>query len=293
MIISVNGSLKNAQEAVVSVYDHGFLYGMGVFETFRTYAGRPFMLEAHLRRLAEGCRQLSIAYEPDAAAVRRTIGSLLEANGLDDAYFRLTVTGGDDVLGLPGNSYGSPTVIMYVKPLPAADSSVYGQGRSLQLLQLPRSTPEGPFRLKSLHYMNNILAKRELNRYAWARGAEGLFLNDRGYVTEGIVSNVFFVRDDTVHTPSPETGLLAGITRQCVIDLLRDERRNVSEGLYTWADLLQSDEVFITNSIQEIVPITKLFDPDGQSYTVGDGLPGKWTKTLIARYRERVAQATS
>jgi len=287
VIISVNGRLVREQEAVVSVYDHGFLYGMGVFETFRTYRGRPFLLQEHLARLEFACKQLGIVYEPDPDIINGEISGLLAANQLDDGYFRFTVTAGVQHLGLPVSSYERPTTVMYVKPLPGYDSPVYDNGKMLQLLRLRRSTPEGETRFKSLHYMNNILAKRELNSYPWAQDAEGLFLDHRGYVTEGIVSNVFFVKAGKVHTPSPATGLLNGITRQFVINMLRFEGCSVCEGWYFWNDLLEAEEVFITNSVQEIVPVTCLSDAEGRRHSVGDGKPGPLTRRLLESYRNR------
>ena len=285
MIISINGRLVREQEAVVSVYDHGFLYGMGVFETFRTYRGRPFLLREHLARLEFSCKQLGIIYEPDPDKIYAEIRRLLTANQLDDAYIRFTVSAGMQPLGLPGSSYEHPNAVIYIKPLPEYDSPVYETGKKLQLLRLRRSTPEGEIRLKSFHYMNNILAKRELNSYPWASDAEGLFLDHRGYVTEGIVSNVFFVKAGTVHTPSPETGLINGITRQYVINMLRAEGSIVSEGWYFWKDLLEAEEVFITNSIQEIVPVTCLVDAEGRHHSVGEGEPGPLTRRLLKSYR--------
>jgi 4-amino-4-deoxychorismate lyase len=286
MIISVNGCLLNEREALVSAYDHGFLYGIGVFETFRTYKGRPFLLKEHLDRLEDGCRQLGIHYQPVVSLLRRQIEELLAANNLPDAYIRLTVTAGEDVLGLPAGEYAKPTVLIYIKPLPEADSSIYLLGKPLQLLALPRNTPEGPHRLKSLHYMNNILAKRELNSYPWAKGAEGALLTGDGYLAEGIVSNIFFVRQEELFTPSLDTGILGGITRTQVIDLAEKLELSVKQGMYRWESVERADEVFVTNSIQEIVPITKLFDTQGTSRQVGDGQPGVWTRRLLGQYRQ-------
>jgi 4-amino-4-deoxychorismate lyase len=307
MIISMNGTLIEQAEAVVSIYDHGFLYGIGLFETFRTYGGRPFLLERHLQRLAEGCEQLGIRPAPTAAGVREQVARLLAANGLEDAYFRLTVTAGTDALGLPAGEYERPNTILYVKPLPAADEAVYRAGKPLRLLGTRRNTPEGPYRLKSLHYMNNLLAKRELQSVSAAASSpagvlpEGLMLTADGYVAEGIVSNVFFVRgnggfgrsgpdgsDACLCTPALSTGILPGITRAFVLELARDRAGvRVEEGLYTWQDLLAADEVFITNSIQELVPVTTLIDEWGKSCAVGGtGRPGPLTERLLKLYRK-------
>ncbi|MBU7320907.1 aminodeoxychorismate lyase [Paenibacillus oleatilyticus] len=290
MKIDLNGNVIEEQKAVVSVYDHGFLYGMGLFETFRTYGGRPFLLEWHLERLAAGCRELDIRYVPDPEGLQARIHRLLEANELTDAYFRFTITAGTDILGLPAEPYKHPTEILYVKALPPVDSSVYNHGKPLQLLESRRNSPEGAIRHKSLHYMNNILAKQELRRYSWAAQAEGLLLDAQGFLSEGIVSNVFFVRGGELHTPAVETGLLPGITRRYVMTMARETGLSVSEGLYRWEELTGADEVFLTNSIQEIVPVTGLFDREGNAHTVGDGTAGPVTAKLLSRYRNACSE---
>ncbi|MDD9272066.1 aminodeoxychorismate lyase [Paenibacillus sp. GCM10023248] len=271
MIISLNGKLMDEQHAVVSVYDHGFLYGLGLFETFRTYNGEPFLLPEHLNRLAEGCRELGIRYAPDPIHVHKLIGSLLEANELQDAYIRLSVSAGTDMLGLPAGDYEQPVEIAYIKPLPPRDAKLDEEGKALQLLKLPRNTPEGLYRFKSFHYMNNILAKRELRQYAWAAGAEGLMMTEDGYVAEGIVSNLFFIKNGTLYTPSLETGILAGITRAHVMRIAQQQQIPVQDGLYRWEDLVEADEIFLVNSIQEIVGVTTLYTPTGQAVSVGAG----------------------
>jgi 4-amino-4-deoxychorismate lyase len=287
MKISINGSIYEEQEAVVSVYDHGFLYGLGLFETFRTYGGKPFLLQEHLTRLSDGCMELGIEFEPNERAVQDLIDLLLRENDLQDAYFRYTVSAGVELLGLPASTYKNPTEIVYVKELPPTDESVYTQGKSLQLLKLPRNTPEGLYRLKSFHYMNNILAKRELQSYEWAGGSEGLLLSEEGYVAEGIVSNIFFIKNSICYTPSLETGILPGITRAFVLKLAERRCNLIAiEGLFRWEDLLAADEIFYVNSIQEMVPVTQLFTPDRRSFQVGRGTPGNFTRQLIQLYKE-------
>lgn len=287
MIIAVNGSLQDEREAVISAYDHGFLYGIGLFETFRTYGGRPFLLDEHLSRLSSGCAELGIRVRLESETVRQWIGSLLEANGLADGYFRLSVSAGAEALGLPTQPYERPNIILYVKELPRPSPATDEVGKAMQLLRLRRNSPEGSSRFKSFHYMNNVLAKREMAAYPWAKGAEGLFLDRDGYVAEGIVSNVFFCNKGTVFTPSPDTGLLPGITRAFVIGLLRREGIPVEEGRYLWNKLLMAEEIFVTNSIQELVPVTRLYAVDGSETVVGSGSAGPLTRRLIQIYREQ------
>lgn len=286
MKLLVNGRIVEEQEAVISVFDHGFLYGMGLFETFRTYGGKPFLLEAHAQRLGGGCRELGIDWSPDPERMEREVAALLRENSLVDAYIRYTVSGGAEALGLPGGSYARPTVVVYIKPLPALPAELYERGRPLQLLRLRRNTPEGGIRLKSFHYMNNILAKRELGEYPWAAAAEGLLLSEQGHVAEGIVSNVFWIREGVCYTPAIETGILPGITRAHVMGLAREQGLKTAEGRYVWDELRSAEEVFLTNSIQEIVPVTTLFETDGEKRTVGDGRIGPGTGRLLGSYRK-------
>lgn len=291
MMIAINGELCEAKDAKVSVYDHGFLYGMGLFETFRTYRGKSFLLNEHLQRLQYSCREIGMDWTADADNLNRLINQLLEANQLQDAYIRLTVSAGEGPVGLPSDVYSHVNTIIYVKELPIYNTDLYIQGKPLQRLRLRRNTPEGSARLKSFHFMNNILAKRELSSYPWAGQAEGLFLNEQDDVAEGIVSNVFFIREGICYTPAIETGILAGITRGFVMRLCPSLGIQADEGRYTWEQLLQADEIFITNSIQEIVPITALFDEQGRHQTVGQGRIGRITKQLLDRYRERTGGA--
>jgi 4-amino-4-deoxychorismate lyase len=284
MIISINGKLMDEKNAVVSVYDHGFLYGLGLFETFRTYNKEPFLLPAHIGRLTDGCRELGIGYEPNLVRIQKLISELLYANHLEDAYIRYSISAGVEALGLPSGDYQHPTEIIYIKPLPPRDEKTYLQGKSLQLLKLPRNTPEGLYRFKSFHYMNNILAKRELQQYDWAVGAEGLMLTEEGYVAEGIVSNVFFIKNATCYTPSLDTGILPGITRAYVLQLAQKQQIPIRDGLYRWEDLAEADEVFLVNSIQEIVPVTTLYTPSGQAFSVGTGSVGPITRQLSQLY---------
>lgn len=291
MVIALNGKLVPDKDAFVSVYDHGFLYGMGLFETFRTYGGKPFLLAAHLRRLEEACREIGLDYVPDEERITRLLGELLAANGLADAYFRLSVSAGEDALGLPEGPYTRTTEVLYVKPLPPRNPELVRSGRWLQLLRLGRNTPEGRLRFKSFHYMNPILGKREMARYPWAKGAEGLFLDRDGFVAEGLVSNIFWVSGGELLTPSLDTGILAGITRGWVLETCRREGMKVREGKFPLASLLAADEAFLTNSIQEIVPVSGLYDPEGRPYPIGRERPGEVTNRLMAIYSSAVAEA--
>ncbi|MDR9857653.1 aminotransferase class IV [Paenibacillus sp. VCA1] len=289
--ILLNGQSMDASAAVVSVMDHGFLYGMGLFETFRTYSGKPFLLERHLDRLTEGCKTLGIDVSvlPDTRQLRDWIGELMQANGLKEAYIRYTVSAGEDVLGLPAGMYSRPNTVLMAKPLPEPPERLYTHGKALKLLNTRRNTPEGPVRLKSLHYMNNILAKRELSSdpEAVRLHAEGLMLSADGYLSEGIVSNLFFVKSSVLYTPDTACGLLPGITRGLVLELASAAGIRYEEGFYTWEELMQADEIWLTTSIQELVPVTSLIDHTGTALVISGGRIGPVTDTLLRLYRQR------
>lgn len=294
MIVGLNGKCIDDSKAVISVYDHGFLYGIGLFETFRTYRGRPFLLDQHLARMKKGLGELGISWELKPERICSQIDELLEANELQEAYIRFTVTAGEELLGLPSGDYHKPTEIIYVKPLPSAKPDPMAEGRGLQRLRLRRNTPEGMERFKSLHYMNNILGKRELQGYPWAAGAEGLFLDAQGCIAEGLVSNLFFVRaeDGVLCTPALSAGILPGVTRAFVLELAARAGLQTEEGRYSWEQLLCAEEVFLTNSIQEIVPVTMLFDESGDSRRVGSGTgAGSITRGLYQEYGNRTIEA--
>ncbi|WP_374015900.1 aminotransferase class IV [Paenibacillus thiaminolyticus] len=285
-IIGWNGELVPSHQAAVSVMDHGFLYGMSLFETMRTYGGRPFLLERHLGRLAGACEELGIRWTEGAEQAEAHIRAIMAANHLEEAYVRYTVSAGENGFGLPGGDYPSPVTIVLVKPLLDVPDALYADGKPLQRLRLARNRPEGNRRFKSGHYMNNILAKRELAGYkSAALGAEGFMLTAEGWLAEGIVSNLFFLTGRRLCTPDLATGILPGITRGAVLELAADCGLAAEEGLYRWDDLLEADEIFITTSVQELVPITSLWGDTGQAAVVSGGRIGASTRALLDAYR--------
>lgn len=289
MKICVNGMIVEDREANVSVYDHGFLYGIGLFETFRTYGGQPFLLDRHGKRLEHGCRTLGINYRFCERTIREAVRELLTTNRLSDAYFRLSVSAGQAPLGLAYDDYEQPNWILYIKQLPPTLSDptdLANSGKILRCLHIRRDVPEADIRLKSFQFINNALAAKELARYYQRTDpVEGLFLTSDGYVAEGTVSNVFFANQNQLFTPSLETGILPGITRSFVIELAKKCGFSVIEGLFTWEQLEDADEVFLTNSIQEIIPVTTLIDVKGKRRIINDGQAGKLTLKLMKKYK--------
>jgi 4-amino-4-deoxychorismate lyase len=235
------------------------MYGLGVFETFRTYSGHPFLLHDHIRRLNKALAELNITKRFAVKEAAQLVQDLLQKNGWGDAYIRFNVSAGIGEIGLQTESYEQPTVILYGKPL----TSVPSAEKELVLLKTFRNTPEGEERIKSHHYLNSILGKREL---ADPLNQEGLFLTKEGDIAEGCVSNIFWMKDGTLFTSAVSTGILNGITRQFVLLMAGELNIPAEEGHYKKEELLLADEVFLTNSIQEIVPVCSF---------AGTRLPGR------------------
>lgn len=281
-----NGELRSSDQAVIPVWDHSFLYGMSLFETMRTYNGNPFLLAEHVARLGAACDALHIRVELQLDQLARHIAAVMDANGLAEAYIRLTVSAGEQGFGLPTGDYERPIVIVLAKPLPPAPPSLYDTGKPLQLLATRRNSPEAEVRYKSGHYMNNIVAKRELMASpAGALGAEGAMLTADGYVAEGIVSNLFAVKDRRLMTPATELGILPGITRAQVLRLASQHGYDTEVSSFAWSAFRDADELFMTTSVQELVPLTSIWERNEQVKQVGDGRIGPVTADLLEAYR--------
>jgi 4-amino-4-deoxychorismate lyase len=250
MFIYINGKMLKKEDASISPFDHGFLYGLGLFETLRIYDGHPFLLVDHLERLNRGLDLLNITYQFELEKTIKVLQELLEKNNLTNAYIRINISAGEGDIGLQITPYTEPNSIIFLKPLEPIKEMTE---KKAVLLKLRRNTPEGEERLKSHHFLNNILAKREIGDISINQ--EGIFLTESGYVAEGIVSNVFWKKGDVLYTPELSTGILNGITRQFIVELARKKGLCVNEGLYRVDQILESEEMFVTNSIQEIVPI--------------------------------------
>jgi 4-amino-4-deoxychorismate lyase len=285
MTFSYNFQQYDANTAVISPYDHGFLYGMGLFETWRTYGGVSFLIDRHLARMSEGLAQLSIQWKPDAAQIDAEVRALLAANNLTDGYVRLSVSAGIEPLGLPTAPYGNPNILIMVKAVGTPTFTTTPE-RDVQRLTTVRLSPETDVRMKSFHYMNSILGKQEMAAYPWAAQAEGVMLTAGGDVAEGITSNVFFVKDGVLHTPAIGTGILPGVTRAFVIELAAQAGVPVKQGYYAWETLCAADEVFITNSVQAIVPVRQLFEQDGKAIQIANARP--ITTSLQQRYERAI-----
>lgn len=248
-----NDQIVWEKELKISVNDHGFLYGVGLFETFRVYNGVPFLFKEHLERLQEGLGLIGINYNIELEIMNNQLKLLLEQNSLNNAYVRLTITAGEEPLGLPTKEYKNPSILWQIKPLGPLVEEV--DSKDGVILKVQRNQPETSIRLKSLNFLNNVLAKQEI---MGINNAEGFFLTKDGFLAEGIVSNLFFVVEGVLYTPALETGILNGITRQFILQLSYKSNIPVDEGFFSPDILYKADEIFITNSIQEVVKIKSI-----------------------------------
>jgi branched-chain amino acid aminotransferase len=282
---SVNGQVTPAAEARVSILDNGFTFGDSVYETLRTYAGRPFQLARHLRRLRASAERLGIGVPASDDELRRGLEDLLARAANAESYIRLIVTRGEGDISYNFDRVKGPTVVMAVKPFPAYPEAHYREGVDVILSAVRRNHRQAlDPAIKSCNLLNNILAVRE----AQARGAaEAILLNQEGQVAEGASTNVFMVRSGTLRTPPLEAGILAGVTRDVVLELARRLGIEAREDDLAVADLLAADEAFLTSTTRELAPIRTI---DGKR--VGGGKPGPVTLRLLAAFREESVRAT-
>lgn len=277
--IYINGEILPKEEAKISVFDHGLLYGDGVFEGLRAYNGRVFKLTEHLERLFESARAIFLEIPMTQEELKEAIFATLRANNMKDSYIRLVVTRGEGKLGLEPGKCSNPQVIIITDTIQLYPPKLYEKGIELMTVATVRNHPESinP-RIKCLNYMNNILAKMEsLN----AGATEAIMLNKDGFVAECTGQNIFMVRGKELYTPHPNSGILKGITRDTVIELAKKGGMKVREDFLTRYDLYIAEECFLTGTAAQIVPVVKI---DGR--TVGNGKAGQITLDLLKQYRE-------
>ncbi len=277
-LVYVDGTLYPKDEAKVSVFDHGFLYGDGVFEGIRAYAGRVFRLEEHLRRLYDSAKAIMLQIPLDMDAMRRVVVETCARNGIEDGYIRLVVSRGRGDLGLDPRKCATATVVCIADTIALYPAELYTTGMRVMTVPTRRSGVENlnP-RIKSLNYLNNILAKIEANSAGYA---EVLMLNDDGLVVECTGDNIFIVKGRRVLTPPPWVGILEGITRAAVMQVARQAGLDVAEEVLTRMDVWTADECFLTGTAAEAIPVVEC---DGRA--IGTGRPGPVTADLIERFR--------
>jgi len=282
-IIFMNDRLVPEEEARVSVFDHGLLYGDGVFEGLRSYSGRVFRLDTHLDRLWDSARAISLEIPLTKDVVAKAVNDTLAANKLVDGYVRLLVTRGAGSLGLDPNRTKNPQVIVIADTISLYPQEFYDKGLRIVTAATQRvhSAALSP-RIKSLNYLNNIMAKLEGLQ---AGCVEALMLNHKGEVAECTGDNVFVVRSGRLLTPPPDAGILEGITRGAVMELAHAAGIDCREATLTRYDLYTSDECFLTGTAAEVIPVVEI---DGRK--VGVGMPGPITSRLTTEFHRLVRQ---
>lgn len=279
--VYIAGKLFDKADAKVSVFDHGLLYGDGVFEGIRQYNNRVFRLEQHVRRLYDSARAIHLIIPMTPAAMAEAVVDTLKANGLTDAYIRLIVTRGAGSLGLDPRKTTDPQVIIITDSISLYPAELYEHGLKIITAGTMRNHPAAlnP-RVKSLNYLNSILAKIEATN---AGCLEALMLNHKGEVSECTGDNIFLVRDGELHTPSIDSGILQGITRDAVMEIARADGIKVVERVMDRHDVYTADECFLTGTAAEVIPVVEC-----DARPIGSGKVGPITKSLHARFHALV-----
>ncbi len=279
MLIYMNGKLVPKEQATVSVFDHGLLYGDGVFEGIRSYGGKVFKLAEHVDRLWFSAKAILLEIPISKQQMAQAIEDTLATNGIEDGYVRALVTRGCGTLGLDPTKCKDPQVIIIADRIELYPAELYKKGLEIITVSTVRNHPAALSpRVKSLNYLNNILAKVEGLR---AGCIEALMLNHKGEVAECTGDNIFLVREGRILTPPNEAGILEGITREAVIGLAREAGVTVSEVPLTKHDVYIADECFLTGTAAEVVPVVKV-----DSRPIGEGVPGPITRDLMKRFHE-------
>lgn len=279
MLIYINGRLVKKDEAKVSVFDHGLLYGDGVFEGIRSYDCLVFKLKEHINRLYASAHAISLKIPMTQLDMERAVIKTLKANKLKDAYIRLVVTRGEGDLGLDPRNCSNPTIFIITDKIALYPQELYKKGLKIVTVPTRRNIPEAlnP-QIKSLNYLNNILGKIEAIN---AGVPEAIMLDQNGFVTECTGDNIFMIKDGALLTPAVHLGILNGITRRAVLSIAGSAGLRPQEASITRFDLFTADEVFLTGTAAEIIPVVLM---DGRE--IGDGSVGDYTLKLIEEFKK-------
>ena len=277
--VFVSGKLYDKLDAKISVFDHGLLYGDGVFEGIRVYGGKVFKLREHIDRLFDSARHITLEIPLSREQFTKAVLDTVQANAKRDGYIRLVVSRGAGTLGLDPRKTSDPQVIIIVDDIAMYPPELYESGMEIVTAATMRNHPNATNpRIKSLNYLNNILAKMEGIR---AGCVEALMLNHKGEVAECTGDNIFIVKHGILKTPPPDAGILEGITRNAVMDLARQADIPVQEPALTRHDVYAADECFLTGTAAEVIPVVKC---DGRP--IGTGKPGPITRQLAERFKQ-------
>ena len=282
MKIYIDGEFYDKENAKISVFDHGLLYGDGVFEGIRFYNGRVFRLEEHIDRLFDSARAIALNIGMDKSAVIEATLETIRQNNLQDGYIRLVVTRGVGDLGLNPMLCPKASLFIIASKITLYSADKYENGLDV-VTCATRRIPHGALSpmVKSLNYLNNVMAKIEAQN---AGAGEGLMLNEQGFVSECTGDNIFIIKNGVISTPPISSGALAGVTRSVVFDLAAEFGIPIHEPMMTRYDIFTADECFLTGTAAEIIPAVKL-----DTRLIGDGKPGPITRRLITRFRELTA----
>lgn len=276
-IIYLNGKYVPEEEAKISVFDHGYLYGDGVFEGLRAYRGKVFKLDEHLTRLYESAKSILLNVPESYQVMKEATLETIRQNGLTDAYLRIVVSRGTGDLGLDPRKCAKATTVIIARTITLFPAEFYEKGLHVITVATRRNAPDAlDPQIKSLNYLNNILVKIEANR---AGVMEAIMLNGQGYVAEGTADNVFIFKKGKLLTPPGYVGALCGITRQVIMDLAQEAGIPLEERPFTRQELYVAEECFLTGTAAEVIPV---IDVDGRQ--IGSGTPGPVTRELIGRF---------
>ncbi|MCX5887076.1 MAG: branched-chain-amino-acid transaminase [Proteobacteria bacterium] len=279
-LVWLNGTLCPKKEAKISIDDRGFLFGDGVFETMRSYGSRVFRLDKHLTRLFDSLAIVHLSIPYTSVELGKAVNDTLEANQLQEAYIRLTVTRGRGGIGIDLPEKPSPTIIIVARKFIPYPEQVYREGLKTGISGIKQNLSSSIARIKSLNFLDHILARIE----ARERGLdEAILLNTEGFVCEGAVSNIFIVRQGSLITPDRESGILPGVTREVIIELALREGIRIEERKVKPSELKEADECFLTNTLMEIMPVSEI---DGVK--IGTEKPGSLTLTFAEWYKDLV-----
>ena len=277
--VFVNGKFFPKSQATVSVFDHGLLYGDGVFEGMRSYGGLVFRMKEHLDRLWESAQTIMLEIPYTKEKLKGIVIQTLQKNQLKDAYIRLVVTRGTGDLGLDPRKCKTATVFVITDKIVLYSDELYQKGIEIITVPTTRNLPEAVNPgIKSLNYLNNILAKIEATQAGYI---DAVMLNHQGYVAECTGANIFMIKDGVLLTPPTYVGALKGITRGAIIDLAKRLHIHFAERVLTRHDLFNAEECFLTGTAAELVPVVKI---DGR--VIGQGKPGETTHTLMKAFRD-------
>lgn len=281
LIVYLDGKFVLKDEAKISVWDHGFLYGDGVFEGIRCYDGKVFRLEQHLNRLYDSAKSIHLDIPILKGEMKKTVVETFRRNGFRDAYCRLVVSRGPGDLGLDPRKCQKATVVALVDKIQLYPEELYKKGMKLIIAATRKNIPEALSpKIKSLNYLNNILAKIEANL---AGVGEAVMVNQQGYVAECSADNIFIIKDGLLLTPPAFVGALEGITRNAVIELAIAERIPFKEALFGSHDLFTADECFLTGTGAELIAAVEI-----NGRVLGGGIPGPITNKLLTKFRELI-----